>query len=172
MSSHFALFGLQPRFALDMPALEAAYRQLLARVHPDGFARATDADRRAAMQWSVRVNEAYATLKNPEKRAVHLLEERGVALGLEDNTAMEPAFLMQQMEWREAVDDARAARNIDALDRLLGELRSERDARRARLGALIDSGADAPAAEAVRQLIFIARVETEIGESIAMLEDA
>lgn len=172
MSSHFALFGIEPRFAIDMAALDAAYRQLLARVHPDNHARGTDADRRAAMQWSVRANEAYTVLKDPESRAAHLLELRGIDLGLEDNTAMEPSFLVQQMEWREAVEDARAAKNLDALDHLLSDLRAERDARRARLAVLMDSGANAPAAEALRQLIFIGRVEAEVGESIAMLEDA
>jgi molecular chaperone HscB len=172
LDSHFALFGIAPRFAIDLSALETAYRQMLARVHPDGFARATDADRRAALQWSVRANEAYAALKDPERRAAHLLELRGIDLGLENNTAMEPAFLVRQLEWREAVEDARAAKNVGALEGLLAELRADRALRQGKLGALLDSGADAPAAEAVRQLLFIARVEAEVGDAIAMLEDA
>jgi molecular chaperone HscB len=171
-NSHFELFGLAPGFAVDTARLDQAYRDLQAKVHPDRYAGASDADRRAAMQWSVRANEAYATLKDPLKRATHLLSLRGVDLGTETNTAMEPAFLMRQIEWREAIEDARMAKNVDALDRLLAELRDEKRARHKKLGPLIDAGADAPAAEAVRQLMFIDRIERDIGDSIAMLEDA
>ena len=110
----FELFGLAPTFALDLDSLDDAYRQMQSKVHPDKFATATAADRRAAMQWAVRANEAYTTLKNPLKRAVHLLELRGVDLGAENNTAMEPAFLIAQMEWREAVEDARDAMRVMA----------------------------------------------------------
>ena len=171
-ASHFELLGLTPAFALDGARLDAAYRDLQSRVHPDRFAAAADADRRAAMQWSVRANEAYAALKDPLARARHLLELRGVDIGVESNTAMEPAFLMQQMEWREAVEDAREAKNVGELDALLANLRAEKRARFERLGALLDSGADAPATEAVRQLMFLDRLEAEIGDAIAMLEDA
>ena len=170
--SHFELFGLAPGFELDMARLDAAYRQLQSRVHPDKFATASDADRRAAMQWAVRANEAYTVLKDPLKRAVHLLELREVDLGAENNTAMEPAFLMAQMEWREAVEDARAAKNIDELDRLLATLRDEKRVRYDKLGAWLDSRADKPAAEAVRQLMFLEKVQSDIGDSIAALEDA
>ena len=172
LSSHFELLGLAATFALDMQQLDEAYRALQSRVHPDKFATASGADRRAAMQWAVRANEAYTTLKDPLKRAVHLLELRDVNLGAENNTAMEPAFLMAQMEWREAVEDARAAKNIDELDRLLATLRDEKRVRYDKLGAWLDSRADKPAAEAVRQLMFLEKVQSDIGDSIAALEDA
>lgn len=171
-SSHFELLGLATTFALDMQQLDEAYRALQSRVHPDKFATATGADRRAAMQWAVRANEAYTVLKDPLKRAVHLLELREVDLGAENNTAMDPAFLMAQMEWREAVEDARAAKNIDELDRLLATLRDEKRVRYDKLGAWLDSHADNPAAEAVRQLMFLEKVQSDIGDSIAALEDA
>ena len=141
-------------------------------MHPDKFATASDAERRAAMQWSVRANEAYTALKDPLKRAMHLLELRGVDVEAENNTAMEPAFLMAQMEWREAVEDARDAKNVDALDRLLDELRTEKKLRYGKLGAWLDSNANKPAAEAVRQLMFLEKVQSDIGDSIAALEDA
>ncbi len=168
----FELFGLAPTFALDLDSLDDAYRQMQSKVHPDKFATATAADRRAAMQWAVRANEAYTTLKNPLKRAVHLLELRGVDLGAENNTAMEPAFLIAQMEWREAVEDARDAKNVDVLDHLLNDLRAEKSVRYGKLGAWLDSNADKPAAEAVRQLMFLEKVQSDIGDSIAALEDA
>ena len=168
--SHFDLFGLAPAFDLDVARLDAAYRELQSRVHPDKFATASDAERRAAMQWAVRANEAYTTLKDPLKRALYLLDLRGVDVGAENNTAMEPAFLMAQMEWREAVEDARDAKNVEALDRLLDELRTEKRVRYGKLGAWLDSNADQPAAEAVRQLMFLEKVQSEIGEAISLLD--
>lgn len=168
--SHFDLFHLPAQFALDEAALDAAYRTVQTQVHPDRFAAAGDAQKRIAMQWATRANEAYRTLRDPLKRASYLLSLRGVDIGAENNTAMEPAFLMQQMEWREGIEDAAAARNVDALDALLAELRDEKRVRIERLGTLLDSGADQAAAEAVRQLMFIERVASEVGAQIERLE--
>ena len=168
--SHFDLFHLPAQFALDETVLDAAYRTVQTQVHPDRFAAAGDAQKRIAMQWATRANEAYRTLRDPLKRASYLLSLRGVDIGAENNTAMEPAFLMQQMEWREGIEDAAAARNVDALDALLAELRDEKRVRLERLGTLLDSGADQAAAEAVRQLMFIERVASEVGAQIERLE--
>ncbi|KVE34949.1 Fe-S protein assembly co-chaperone HscB [Burkholderia sp. BDU5] len=168
--SHFDLFRLPVQFALDEHALDAAYRTVQSQVHPDRFAAAGDAQKRIAMQWATRANEAYQTLRDPLKRATYLLTLRGVDVGAENNTAMEPAFLMQQMEWRERIEDAAAAKNVGELDALLAEMRDERRARLAKLGALLDSGSDQGAAEAVRQLMFVERVSTEIGAQIERLE--
>ena len=82
MEDHFALFQLKPVFAIDAAQLDAAYRELQARVHPDKFAAATDAEKRVAMQWATRANEAYQTLKHPLKRASYLCEMHGVDLGI------------------------------------------------------------------------------------------
>jgi molecular chaperone HscB len=168
--NHFEMFGLPATFAVDMARLDTAYREVQAQVHPDRHAAADAAGRRVAMQWSTRANEAYQTLKDPLKRAIYLLESRGADIGAESNTAMEPAFLMQQMEWREAVEDATGARNVDALDQLLRELREDKKLRYGKLGALLDSGANAPAVEAVRQLMFLEKVEDEIGASLEALD--
>ncbi|HEX4328853.1 MAG TPA: Fe-S protein assembly co-chaperone HscB [Burkholderiales bacterium] len=168
--NHFEMFGLPARFAVDDAALDQAFREVQAQVHPDRHAAAGDAGRRVAMQWSTRANEAYQTLKNPLKRATYLLHLRGRDIGAENNTAMEPAFLMQQMEWREAVEDATAAKNPDALDVLLRDMREDKKSRYGKLGALLDSGADAPAVEAVRQLMFVDKLEDEIRLSLEELD--
>src|SRR5438874_7260723 len=117
-SSHFDLFGLTPRFQLDAVALERAYREIQARVHPDRFAHAGDAERRASLQWTTRVNEAYRTLKNPVQRASHLLSLHGVDVAFETNTAMPADFLMAQMELRETLAQATGAKDLGALDAL------------------------------------------------------
>src|SRR6478609_5993372 len=168
--SHFDLFHLPPAYAVDQPALDDAYRTVQAQVHPDRFAAAGDAQRRIAMQWATRTNEAYQTLRDPLKRARYMLSLRGVDVGAENNTAMEPAFLMQQMEWRETIEDAAAVKNLGALEALLDELRDEERVRFTKLEALIDSRSDQAASEAVRQLMFIERVAHEIGAQIERLE--
>ncbi len=168
--SHFDLFHLPTRYALDNDALDHAFRTVQAQVHPDRFAAAGEAQKRIAMQWATRANEAYRTLRDPLKRAGYLLSLRGVEVGASDNTAMEPAFLMQQMEWRERVEDAAGARNVAELDAILAELRDEERVRFERLGALLDSGADQAGAEAVRQLMFIERVAAEVSAQIEKLE--
>lgn len=168
--SHFDLFHLPEQFTLDPQALEAAYRTVQTQVHPDRFAAAGDAQKRVAMQWAARANEAYGTLRDPLKRATYLLSLREIDVGAESNTAMEPMFLMQQMEWREQVEDAAGARSIPALEALLDELRTEARTRFDKLAALLDGGANQPAAEAVRQLMFIERVCAEIATQIERLE--
>ncbi|MBN4668005.1 Fe-S protein assembly co-chaperone HscB [Pandoraea nosoerga] len=170
--NYFTLFELPQRFALDMDALDAAYRAVQSRVHPDRFASASDAERRVAMQWAAQANAAYRTLRDPLQRATYLLSLQGIDVGAENNTAMAPDFLMQQMEWREAIDDAVAARNVDALDALARSLREDRRVRLAKLAEWLDSAAWQPAAEAVRQLMFIARAEEDVGHRIEMLENA
>jgi molecular chaperone HscB len=169
-ANHFELFGLPARYDVDADTLSEAYRRLQAQVHPDRFAGATEADRRVAMQRATEANEAYRVLKHPLARALHLLALRGVDAQFETNTAMDPAFLGRQLEWREAIEDARAARNTEALDRLLGELGAEKRERYARLESLLASGADQPAAEAARQLQFMEKLAEEIGDSLETLQ--
>ncbi len=170
MDNHFALFQMTPAFAIDAAALDAAYRELQGRVHPDKFAAATDTEKRVAMQWATRANEAYQTLKNPLKRAAYLCELNGIDLGIESNTAMAPAFLMQQMEWREALDDARDSRDLDALAQLEAALRAERQQQLQDIGALLDSGQHAQAGERVRQLMFVERFGEEVARAFDALE--
>jgi molecular chaperone HscB len=125
MQNHFELFNL-PSLPSTRMRSNSAYRDVQSRVHPDKFVSATDAEKRVAMQWATRANEAYQTLKNPQKRAQYLCELNGVDLQTESNTAMPMAFLMQQMEWREELGDARAAKDSDALESLDEQLRKAR----------------------------------------------
>src|SRR6478672_6219972 len=155
MQNHFALFQLPQQFAIDMPALDKAYRDVQNRVHPDKFAHAGDADKRVAMQWATRANEAYQTLKSPFKRAAYLCELNGIDLQIESNTAMPAGFLIQQMEWRETLEDAKAAKDLDALEGLQRQLRAARDLETARVGALLDAKDFVQAAQGVRQLMFL-----------------
>jgi molecular chaperone HscB len=166
----FTLLGLPKAFTLDRAALDAAWKGLQAQVHPDRFAAEGAAAQRVAMQWAVRVNEAHQRLKDPLKRAAYLCELAGVPVQSESNTAMPGDFLMQQMSWREALEDARDAA---AVERLSGEVMAQRKARLARVTQLLDVDRQAaPAAQEVRALMFIDRLLTEIDAKLERYEDS
>ena len=170
MQNHFDLFQLPQQFAVDAAALEQAYRRVQSQVHPDKFVTGSDTEKRVAMQWATRANEAYQTLKDPLKRAAYLCQLHGVDLETESNTAMPRAFLMQQMEWRETLDEVRADKDIDALEVLNRELRESHKAQVAVIGIRLDAGDYAAAAQAVRQLMFLEKFGAEISQLFEFLE--
>jgi molecular chaperone HscB len=170
MQNHFELFNLPARFDVDTAALDTAYRDVQGRVHPDRFVNATDAEKRVAMQWATRANEAYQTLKNPQKRAQYLCEINGADLQTESNTAMPVDFLMQQMEWREALGEARAARDADALDALDAQVKRERRQRLEGIGEQLDAGNFDAAAQGVRALMFLEKFGDEVQYAFEALE--
>src|SRR5262245_61166144 len=167
-SNHFELFGLPAVFSLDQDMLEKAYRDIQSQVHPDRFAHAGDAERRASLQWTTRVNEAYRTLKSPVQRAKHLLELHGVDVAFETNTAMPPDFLMQQMELREQLEEAK---DSSSLDKLRTELSGTRKGLESEIAREIDSKKNYKgAADLVRKLQFLHRLDEEIDEAYEALE--
>jgi molecular chaperone HscB len=170
MQNHFELFDLPAKFDIDMAALDAAYREVQGRVHPDRFVNAGDTERRVAMQWATRANEAYQTLKNPLKRARYLVELNGIDLQTESNTAMPMDFLMQQMEWREALGDARAAKDAAALDEIDAQLKRERRDRLAKIGRELDAARFEQAGQDIRALMFIEKFGDEVHYAFEALE--
>lgn len=168
---HFALFGLPQTFALDTALLEQRYRELQARVHPDKHAHLPEPDKRLAMQWASQANEAYQTLKQPLSRARYLLHLAGHDPQVEDNTAMPMDFLMEQMELRETVADARLERNGEVLEDLHEQLRRQIKAQHAGLGGDLDERQDyAAAAARVRQLMFQAKLLQEIDDALEVVD--
>jgi len=158
---HFSLFGLPARFDIDAQALERAWRAVAAQVHPDRYATASAAERRVAMQWAARANEAYRQLRDPLLRARYLCEQAGVDLQTESNTAMDAAFLMQQMQWREMLDDAR--RDPDAFATLEAELAQARRQMHETLATLLDARHDyAAAGTKVREWMFVEKLAQEL----------
>ncbi|RUP29532.1 MAG: Fe-S protein assembly co-chaperone HscB, partial [Curvibacter sp.] len=124
-SNDFELFGVPEQFAQDRAALDQRWKELQREAHPDRFAAQGAAAQRVAMQWSVRINEAYQRLKDPLRRAAYLCELRGAPIEAENNTAMPAAFLMQQMEWREALDEARDAVTLERLESEVASARGQ-----------------------------------------------
>ena len=168
---HFALFELQRQQSLDELELERMYRDIQAQVHPDKHAHLADAEKRQAMQWATKVNEAYLTLKSPMKRAEYLLKLLGHDPQIERNTAMPADFLMQQMELREAVAEARAGGDIDALDQMHRRMKKEMLGQHQSLVTALDEKKDyARGAEIVRQLMFQEKLLHEIDEALQAVD--
>lgn len=168
----FELFGLPETYRLDERALEMAWHEWQTKVHPDRFAQAGDPEKRRAMQWATRVNEGFRTLREPLARAQYLLELAGEDPGLETNTVMAPEFLVEQMEWREAVEESRAAANADALEKLHRRLGEQERVAKDSLAVLLDDQKDyAGASDTVRRLMFMRKLRREIDEALEALEN-
>lgn len=171
-ADHFSLFGLNRGFRLDLSDLDSRYRDIQAKVHPDRFANASDAERRMSMQWATHANEAYQTLKKPLERAKYLLHLAGHDIKAESNTAMPADFLMEQMEWREAVLDARNGGDHHELERLHNRLSADVKNRYEELAQLLDDAGDhAQATDRVRRLMFLEKLLYEIDDALASLEE-
>jgi molecular chaperone HscB len=167
--TYFELFDLPATYALDRERLDSAYRTLQSQVHPDKFAAQGEAEQRVAMQWATRVNEAYQTLKLPISRGVYLLQMQGIEPMAATNTSIAPAFLMQQMGWREAIA---AARETATLDRLKAELKTVFREIDGELALALDDKRDAAAAsEVVRKLRFMDKLIAEVDDAYERCEE-
>ncbi len=168
----FSLFELPRSFRLNVSELDSRYRDVQAQVHPDRFAHASETERRLSMQWATHANEAYQTLKKPLERAKYLLHLAGHDIQAENNTAMPADFLMEQMEWREAVMEARSGRDHHELEHLYLRLQGDVRARYDELGELLDDRHDAEqATDRVRRLMFLEKLLYEIDDALASLEE-
>jgi molecular chaperone HscB len=172
-ANHFQLFDLPETYRLDTARLDEAYRRLQNEVHPDRFASSGESEKRLSMQWAAKANEAYQTLKKPLSRAAYLLHLRGHEAFSAKHTTFPPAFLMQQMEWREAIAEARQTRNAAALDKLWRDLRKEATNLENRLAAELDDAKDDEAAGiSTRELKFMLKLIEEVGDAQEELDAA
>jgi len=167
-SDDFELFELTQRFAQDRAQLDARWKDLQREVHPDKFAGQDAAAQRVAMQWSVRINEAYQRLKDPLKRAAYLCELNGAPVNAENNTAMPAAFLMQQMAWREELDEAKNAKDLQQISQ---QVQQARRGMLENIERLIDlQHAFDEAVAQVRALMFVERFEDDVNTRLDQIE--
>ncbi len=166
-STDFELFALPAQFDQDRAQLDARWKELQREAHPDKFAAQGAATQRIAMQWSVRINEAYQRLKDPVQRAAYLCELHGAPINAESNTAMPAAFLMQQMELREALEEASTEENLDEISHQAAKILREQ---LSKAEQLIDQSKDySAAAQAVRALLFIQKFQADIDRRFELL---
>lgn len=167
-SDDFELFGLEQHFKQDRAVLDARWKDLQRQAHPDKFTAQGAAAQRVAMQWSVRINEAYQRLKDPLRRAAYLCELHGAPVNAENNTAMPASFLMQQMQWREELDEAVSAEELAQISQQCRQ--AERETLFA-IEQLLDQSQDYAAAVAqVRALMFIERFAADVNDRLDRIE--
>lgn len=164
----FELFGLPPRMAQDRAGLDSRWKALQREAHPDKFAAQGAAAQRVAMQWSVRINEAYQRLKDPVRRAAYLCELNGVPVNAENNTAMPTDFLMKQMAWREMLEEAATVEDVDKINQSLNQ---EKHQLLLKCEQSIDAEPDFPQAVGhVRSLMFVERLAHDVNQRLEKLE--
>ena len=168
---HFLLFGLPRRYALDEAALTRRYHEVQASVHPDKYADQGDSQRRLAMQWTTRINEAYQTLRQPLRRARYLLSL--VDIDADQGREMDGEFLLQQMDWRERVAEARGAWDVALLEDLLDQAKKNMAQQYRQLAAEFENYPQLGGGRAVvllRQLMFQEKLLHDIDDALAAAE--
>ena len=152
----FATLGFDPSF--DEPdGLDERFRALSRKLHPDRFARATAQERRYSLEQTTRLNEAYKTLKDPVRRAEHLLQLRGI----KGDPKMSPEFLEQTMDDREKLLEAKVSGQ--PLDALAAGVREKRDQTLRQVRNLVENGGDlSHAAELLARMRYYARYLDEV----------
>ena len=125
-TDYFDFFNLPRQFQIDRSVLDRAYLTIQQEVHPDKFVNQDDQQKRRSLQMTTYANTAYQTLKQPLPRGFYLCQLAGLDPQLETNTAMPKAFLIQQMEWREELDDAKSdLSNLEALQQEVQAIQKE-----------------------------------------------
>lgn len=164
--NYFDLFNLEPAFDIDTALLAERYRELQRAVHPDKFANDTEQQKMLSVQRTAQINDGYQTLKNPLRRAEHMLSLRGIELSHETTTLKDGAFLMQQMEWREALEDIQHSQQPqDLIDELYDSFSQYESSLSIQLATLLASNDQADAllaADQIRKLKFMAKLQDEL----------
>lgn len=166
--NYFELFGLPVTFDVDVADLASRYRELQRRFHPDRFASATETERRLSLQMTAQLNAAYQTLRDVVARGRYLLALQGIDTGEDTDTAMDPGFLMEQMELRETLDEARSASNqgerLGALHQHVDDLFEARSADLRGCFSQATDEARGKARNLVREMQFLQKLVHEIEE--------
>lgn len=168
---HYALFELAPAFRLDLDHLATRYRELARAVHPDRFADASEAEQRQALERSAELNEAYQTLKSAPRRARYLLAIRGQEVP-QEITVHDPEFLMQQMQWREELEDLQDNADVEGIVPFKQRLKAAQGALEDDFAGCWDAPAEREQAERLmRRLQFLDKLAQEVRRLEERLDD-
>lgn len=168
---HYALFELQPAFDIDQEMLASRYRELARKVHPDRFADAGETEQRHAIERSANLNEAYQTLKSPSRRARYLLTLEGREMPLEA-TVQDPAFLMQQMQWREELEELQEDADLPGIVSFKTRLKAaQQDLHDAFALIWRDESQREEAERLVRRMQFLDKLTQEVRQLEERLDD-
>ncbi len=161
-ANFFELFGLAPSFSIDASSLDAQWKARAAQVHPDRFVNASAPEKRVAMQWSTQLNEAYRVLRDPLQRAKYLCELAGQDVTESASRTLGMAFLSQQMEWREALENLEAAHDGAGLDALLTQVQADRTHCQTQTSQLIEQRDWVQAVKCLNEWMFIEKFLKEV----------
>jgi molecular chaperone HscB len=161
-ADYFELLDLARGFDIDAGDLDARWKARAAAVHPDRFVGVSDAQKRVAMQWSAQINEAYRVLRDPLRRAQYLCELAGHPVADQPDVGMDLAFLGQQMQWREELEDVRASADLDSLAALKTAIEVDRQTRQTLTANLIAQGQWPDVLKSLREWMFVEKFMQEI----------
>lgn len=168
---HFALFELQPTFRIDQRELAARYRELARTVHPDRFADAGEREQRQALERSAALNEAYQVLRSAPRRARYLLTLEGHELPLEA-TVQDPEFLLQQMQWREELEELSDSQDLNGIAPFKQRLKAAQQGLEDEFAACWEDSARRERAERlVRRMQFLDKLSHEVRQLEERLDD-
>ncbi|MDH1109189.1 co-chaperone HscB [Pseudomonas otitidis] len=168
---HFALFDLKPGFEIDPERLAVRYRELARTVHPDRFVDAPEREQRLALEHAAQLNEAYQVLRSAPRRALYLFALKGRELPLEA-TVQDPGFLLQQMQWREELEDLQDSADLDGVASFKRRLRSAQAELESAFAACWDDEARRDEAERlVRRMQFLDKLAQEVRQLEERLDD-
>jgi molecular chaperone HscB len=171
-SNFFELFGLPVAYDVNLNQVQQHYMDLQKQVHPDKFANGTDLEKRLSMQQTSWINEAQTTLKDPVLRAIYLLKLSGIDFSLENETTMDAAFLMQQLEMRERLENIKDENDpIDQLDEMAKQVKTEMTTVMKCFVQSFESEKLDEAREWIRKLQFMQKAKNEINQLAGDIED-
>ena len=171
-TNYFKLFEIPVSYDVDLDQVQHRYLDLQKAVHPDKYANASAQERRISMQHTSLINQALHTLKQPVERAMYLLQLKGVDFTMDNETTMDAAFLMEQMEMREKLEAVRGQNApLAELDSMSADVKLNMDNVADEFKRAYASDELDDAREAVRKLQFLSRAKKEIDELAASIED-
>ena len=173
-TNYFELFGITPRFKIDMQKLESTFRRLQSEMHPDRYSKHTETEKRLALQHSAKLNDGYRALRSPTSRAkclIDLATSSPEATTQQTASTLSNSFLMAQMEWREAIEEARTSNNASVLDALSRRLRHKISQQETALTEALDEKKDMKnALQYVNELSFYEKLCEEINNALDKMD--
>ncbi len=169
--NYFELYNLPAQFEIDLDKLKQHYQTLQKLTHPDKFASASEQQKRMYLTKNSQVNDAYSVLRMPVARGEHLLELRGIELANEQDTVGDVGFLMEQMEWREALEDADS---IKVLEQLVADNHKTIQKQEYEIAQLLLKNTESDnheAAQELRKMKFMIKLASEIDSKLERISD-
>ena len=159
--NYFTLFDLPESFDIDTAVLADNFQTLQRQYHPDKFATSPEAERLKALQHAATINQGYQALRQPLSRAEYLLSLHGFDINNEQHTVRDTAFLMEQLELREELENIELQKNSDALASYFSRLNDMEQQRSQQMRQLFVQQQWPEAADTVRKLRFLFRLRVE-----------